>query len=89
MKKGSCRLQVGMGRFFAFTRYGLRCPLIQDGTLINRQVEEIGLPVGNRAWVYQGNSLEAFSDNSAYDASYLGPFNGHVNGALIMKERTT
>ena len=36
-------------------------------------------------WVYQGQSLDAFSEND----SYLGPFNGHVNGACIMKELHT
>ena len=36
-------------------------------------------------WVYQGQSLDAFSEHD----SYLGPFNGHVNGACIMKELHT
>ncbi|KAJ5312239.1 hypothetical protein N7508_003069 [Penicillium antarcticum] len=35
---------------------------------------------------YAGNALNAFTDGSSYDMSYLGPFNGHVNGACIMKE---
>ncbi|KAH8147163.1 uncharacterized protein LAJ45_08641 [Morchella importuna] len=34
------------------------------------------------AWIYQGRSSHAFQE----DTSYLGPFNGHVNGALVMKE---
>lgn len=33
-------------------------------------------------WVYMGRSSEAFSK----EKSYLGPFNGHVNGTPIMKE---
>ncbi|CAF9937153.1 MAG: hypothetical protein HETSPECPRED_010578 [Heterodermia speciosa] len=36
-------------------------------------------------WVYQGQSLDAFNEHD----SYLGPFNGHVNGACIMKELHT
>ncbi|RMZ68437.1 histidine acid phosphatase [Pyrenophora seminiperda CCB06] len=52
-------------------------------------IETLTIPGNPRAWVYQGNSFDAFTDNSAYDTAYLGPFNGHVNGALIMKERTT
>jgi hypothetical protein len=55
--------------------------------LINSQFDQIEIPGASKAWVYQGNSFDAFSDNSAYDSAYLGPFNGHVNGALIMKER--
>lgn len=35
-----------------------------------------------KAWIYQGQSNDAFSDAD----QYLGPFNGHVNGACIMKE---
>jgi hypothetical protein len=34
-----------------------------------------------QAWNYFGRSRDAFGPNS-----YLGPFNGHVNGACIMKE---
>lgn len=34
-----------------------------------------------QAWNYFGSSMDAFGPNS-----YLGPFNGHVNGACIMKE---
>ncbi|KAH7139609.1 hypothetical protein B0J13DRAFT_447504, partial [Dactylonectria estremocensis] len=34
-----------------------------------------------QAWTYFGNSWDAFGPNA-----YLGPFNGHVNGACIMKE---
>jgi hypothetical protein len=32
-------------------------------------------------WVFMGDSLGAFGEES-----YLGPFNGHVNGSLVMKE---
>ncbi|KAK4224652.1 hypothetical protein QBC38DRAFT_12997 [Podospora fimiseda] len=32
-------------------------------------------------WNFFGNSLDAFGRNA-----YLGPFNGHVNGAVVMKE---
>ncbi|KAF7539840.1 hypothetical protein G7Z17_g12337 [Cylindrodendrum hubeiense] len=32
-------------------------------------------------WNYFGNSMDAFGKNE-----YLGPFNGHVNGACVMKE---
>lgn len=35
-----------------------------------------------KGWIYQGQSNDAFSDAD----QYLGPFNGHVNGACIMKE---
>ena len=35
-----------------------------------------------RGWIYHGQSNDAFSDAD----QYLGPFNGHVNGACIMKE---
>ncbi|OJJ76862.1 hypothetical protein ASPBRDRAFT_201942 [Aspergillus brasiliensis CBS 101740] len=45
-------------------------------------VESINDDAQNRKWTYQANSSNAFSD----DMSYLGPFNGHVNGACIMKE---
>jgi hypothetical protein len=41
----------------------------------------------SQGWVYQGNSFGAFGDKDTPDTVYLGPFNGHVNGALIMKER--
>ncbi|KAK6515999.1 hypothetical protein TWF281_004589 [Arthrobotrys megalospora] len=33
-------------------------------------------------WSYNGKSSDAFNK----DTEYLGPFNGHVNGATIMKE---
>ncbi|KAK6352357.1 hypothetical protein TWF730_009186 [Orbilia blumenaviensis] len=33
-------------------------------------------------WTYNGKSSDAFNK----DTEYLGPFNGHVNGAVIMKE---
>ncbi|KXJ88669.1 hypothetical protein Micbo1qcDRAFT_99409, partial [Microdochium bolleyi] len=36
---------------------------------------------GLQGWNYFGRSRDAFGPNS-----YLGPFNGHVNGACIMKE---
>ncbi|KAJ4301338.1 hypothetical protein N0V90_003430 [Kalmusia sp. IMI 367209] len=49
--------------------------------------DQIEVPCATKAWIYQGNSFDAFTDNSSYDTAYLGPFNGHVNGALIMKER--
>ncbi|KAI9655095.1 MAG: hypothetical protein M1821_005578 [Bathelium mastoideum] len=39
-----------------------------------------------RGWIYQGSSYDAFTDGQADDSSYLGPFNGHVNGTVIMKE---
>ncbi|KAI9370725.1 hypothetical protein BJX61DRAFT_548777 [Aspergillus egyptiacus] len=48
-------------------------------------IEDIQDP-HNRKWTYQANSFNAFTDGSDYDMSYLGPFNGHVNGACIMKE---
>ncbi|GAB7356936.1 hypothetical protein MBLNU459_g7782t1 [Dothideomycetes sp. NU459] len=32
-------------------------------------------------WIFNGDSMGAFGDQS-----YLGPFNGHVNGSLVMKE---
>lgn len=35
----------------------------------------------NFGWNYFGESKDAFGLNA-----YLGPFNGHVNGACIMKE---
>jgi hypothetical protein len=41
---------------------------------------------GDRGWTYQGSSADAFTDGDNYNAAYLGPFNGHVNGACIMKE---
>ena len=56
-------------------------------TLTTPQFEQIEVPGATKAWIYQGNSFDAFTDNSSYDSAYLGPFNGHVNGALIMKER--
>ncbi|KAL2785090.1 hypothetical protein BJX66DRAFT_315515 [Aspergillus keveii] len=34
------------------------------------------------AWIYQGSSWDAFDPQKAY----LGPFNGHINGAVVMKE---
>lgn len=34
-----------------------------------------------QGWNYFGESMDAFGPNS-----YLGPFNGHVNGACVMKE---
>ncbi|KAL4860700.1 hypothetical protein BDV12DRAFT_204775 [Aspergillus spectabilis] len=34
------------------------------------------------AWVYQGSSWDAFDA----EKSYLGPFNGHINGVVVMKE---
>ncbi|KAF2225804.1 hypothetical protein BDZ85DRAFT_307780 [Elsinoe ampelina] len=40
-----------------------------------------GQPTTVQAWNYFGNSMDAFGPSS-----YLGPFNGHVNGAVIMKE---
>jgi hypothetical protein len=33
-------------------------------------------------WIYLGDSTDAFDEHK----SYLGPFNGHVNGSLVMKE---
>ncbi|KAF8453889.1 hypothetical protein BDZ91DRAFT_853126 [Kalaharituber pfeilii] len=33
-------------------------------------------------WVYQGRSSDAFKE----ETSYVGPFGGHVNGAVVMKE---
>ncbi|KAL3444584.1 hypothetical protein BJX65DRAFT_283185 [Aspergillus insuetus] len=43
-----------------------------------------GSPQGNSqsAWIYQGSSWDAFDPQKAY----LGPFNGHINGAVVMKE---
>jgi hypothetical protein len=38
----------------------------------------------NQSWTYFGESMDAFGS-----AEYLGPFNGHVNGAPIMKELHT
>ncbi|KAL7813367.1 hypothetical protein V8C26DRAFT_405712 [Trichoderma gracile] len=38
----------------------------------------------NQSWTYFGESMDAFGP-----AEYLGPFNGHVNGAPIMKELHT
>ncbi|KAL7948108.1 hypothetical protein V8C42DRAFT_316712 [Trichoderma barbatum] len=38
----------------------------------------------NQSWTYFGESMEAFGPSE-----YLGPFNGHVNGACIMKELHT
>jgi hypothetical protein len=42
-----------------------------------------GVPDNDRkaGWIYQGVSTEAFNHES-----YLGPFNGHINGGLVMKE---
>lgn len=53
------------------------------------KVENINGCETNKGWTYQGSSFDAFSDNSSHDSSYLGPFNGHVNGAGIMKELHT
>ena len=39
------------------------------------------LATPSTAWIYQGASADAFGQYS-----YLGPFNGHVNGSLLMKE---
>jgi hypothetical protein len=36
----------------------------------------------NLGWVFMGVSTEAFTAEN----EYLGPFNGHVNGSLVMKE---
>lgn len=52
------------------------------------QFEVLKLLGSPRAWLNQGTSFDAFTDDQDYDTSYLGPFNGHVNGALVMKERT-
>ncbi|KAJ0426754.1 hypothetical protein BJY00DRAFT_306749 [Aspergillus carlsbadensis] len=43
-----------------------------------------GSPQANNqsAWIYQGSSWDAFDPQKAY----LGPFNGHFNGAVVMKE---
>jgi hypothetical protein len=49
-------------------------------------VEDINGDENVKGWTYQGNSFDAFTDNSSNDSSYIGPFNGHVNGACIMKE---
>ncbi|KAJ6078671.1 hypothetical protein N7467_008424 [Penicillium canescens] len=49
-------------------------------------IEDINGDKENRKWTYQGNAYNAFTDGSSYDMSYLGPFNGHVNGPCIMKE---
>ncbi|KAK5113898.1 hypothetical protein LTR85_010431 [Meristemomyces frigidus] len=38
-------------------------------------------PSTQTAWIYQGVSTAAFGDQS-----YMGPFDGHVNGSLVMKE---
>ncbi|KAH0610730.1 uncharacterized protein H6S33_011157 [Morchella sextelata] len=50
----------------------------------NREEIQPGYPQKTEptAWIYQGRSSHAFQE----DTSYLGPFNGHVNGALVMKE---
>lgn len=59
---------------------------IQNVKLTMSQREEVqpGCPqkTESTAWIYQGRSSHAFQE----DTSYLGPFNGHVNGALVMKE---
>ncbi|KAI8660255.1 Tyrosinase-Cu-bd domain-containing protein [Fusarium keratoplasticum] len=46
-----------------------------------RDTFEEDTPAEHQAWNYFGHSQDAFGDSS-----YLGPFNGHVNGACIMKE---
>ncbi|RSL99875.1 hypothetical protein CDV31_012009 [Fusarium ambrosium] len=48
---------------------------------LQRHTFEKETPAEYQAWNYFGHSRDAFGD-----ASYLGPFNGHVNGACIMKE---
>ncbi|KAE8355652.1 hypothetical protein BDV28DRAFT_155259 [Aspergillus coremiiformis] len=49
-------------------------------------VEDINGDSNDRKLTYQASSFDAFTDGSPYDMSYIGPFNGHVNGACIMKE---
>jgi hypothetical protein len=51
--------------------------------------EEINTTPSVTGWTYQGNSWDAFASKDSYDSEYLGPFNGHVNGACIMKELHT
>ncbi|KAH8705827.1 hypothetical protein BGW36DRAFT_422365 [Talaromyces proteolyticus] len=43
-------------------------------------VEDINDNSKKRAWTFQATSADAFTDQTSYDVSYLGPFNGHVNG---------
>ena len=52
----------------------LRVDTVKRDTVIGRDTV--------KGWIYQGQSNDAFSDAD----QYLGPFNGHVNGACIMKE---
>ena len=47
-------------------------------------VEQSDFPNGSekkQCWTYFGESMDAFGRSE-----YLGPFNGHVNGACVMKE---
>jgi hypothetical protein len=83
-------LQVASWDGSIFRFYAVRYRNRNDMCVLTiSQFDPLDIPGSPKAWIYQGNSFDAFSDNSTYDAAYLGPFNGHVNGVLIMKERTT
>ena len=84
LRIASCKLPAGMVPFIVSRGY----VYVLNSTFYTYTVQNdtIEVPGGTNAWTYQGNSFSAFSDDNSYDAAYLGPFDGHINGALIMKE---
>lgn len=75
------------GKVFRFyqVRLSTMCEHWLTALFIQRGQVENNAPSGGGArngWIYQGVSTDAFTD----EMSYLGPFNGHINGAIVMKE---
>ena len=76
----SCKLPAGTRQPFDFIRYFLTLQRYLGFDKVKR--DSINESETVKGWIYHGESNDAFSDAD----QYLGPFNGHVNGACIMKE---
>jgi hypothetical protein len=75
------------GKVFRFYQVPLSrlCEYRLTTLFIQRGQIENNAPLGGEGrngWIYQGVSTDAFTN----EMSYLGPFNGHINGAIVMKE---
>jgi hypothetical protein len=78
-----CKWRLGTEAPFDSMRYVIKMPgaLLTVLTLLQKGSPRINGKNEPSTWNYFGESMDAFGD-----FSYLGPFNGHVNGACIMKE---
>lgn len=62
-------------RYPSYTDFVQRGPVQDAQSIASKSFNRFG-------WIFQGKSTDAFVEETAY----LGPWNGHVNGALVMKE---